>query len=236
MNESEKPVTGTFRPGKLHLILGIVSTVLFLIADVVSVYVAYWNIDGSFRYPKWTAIGFGVFWSTWFLAGLWMILTYFREEMVVAESVILKQECFRKKTIQISNVSQIIWKPSGKMIVLSPSSRMKVDLSNFSSDEQDQLTTYFRDTFPPDIQKGWAGFIELRTDSSHRPTPEEARSTAYICVSILFIFAGVFGYCWVAGLGMQWLVIGVLNALAGVWYLWRISKQRKQTSDVDLSS
>ena len=40
--------------------------------------------------------------------------------------------------------------------------------------------------------------------------------------TILMCFAGVFVYCWFAGLGRQYLFIGVVNAVAAIWYLGRI--------------
>ena len=35
-------------------------------------------------------------------------------------------------------------------------------------------------------------------------------------------FAGLFVYCWVAGLGVLYLFLGVFNAVAALWYLWRL--------------
>jgi hypothetical protein len=32
----------------------------------------------------------------------------------------------------------------------------------------------------------------------------------------------VFVYCWFAGLGVQYLVIGIVNAAAAIWYLARL--------------
>ena len=47
--------------------------------------------------------------------------------------------------------------------------------------------------------------------------------------TMLIVFGGFFGACWVVGFGVQWLIVGVVNALAGLFYLWRIFNWRGPT-------
>lgn len=236
MNSNEntaEPTTRSvacYRLSRPHLILGIVSTTLFLAMDVGSVYAAYWNIDGSFLRPKLAALIFGIFWSCMTLLGLWLILAYFRERLFVSSDAITQQGCLTRKTIDVSNVIQIIWKripQGGRVIVRSHLAKIKIYLANFTGDERDDLVQYFHDTFAAEIQTGWSRFIESRQQT--KPQSQQNTIRAYTMFSLIFFaFAGIFGYCWGVGLGQQWLVIGVVNALAGMWYLWRIRNRRRR--------
>lgn len=220
--------TTCYRPGRQYLILGIVSTTLFLVMDVGSVYVAYWNIDGSFPHPKLFALIFGIYWSCWTLLGLWLIVASLRERLFVSADSITQHGCVAKRTIRVPDVIQINWKgtpQSGGILVRSSFTKIKINLANFTRDERDKLIQFFHDTFATIIQDGWSRFLESDSRAKPQGKPNSLR-TATICASLLFACAGIFGYCGVIGLGVQWLIIGVINALAGTWYLWRIRSHR----------
>jgi hypothetical protein len=91
------------------------------------------------------------------------------------------------------------------------------------------LISFLHGTFAPDIQQGWSLFAEAQMPSGRR-RPQRSRAMAAVCALLLFAIGGIFGYCWSVGLGVKWLVIGIANALAGLWYIWRIWKFRAQPS------
>lgn len=236
--ETKTPTTECYRLGPQYLVLGIVCLAFFLAMDVGSVYVAYWNIDGSFGRPELAAVVFGVFWSLWVLLSLWLIIAYFRERLFVSADAITQHGCIRKRTINFPDVIKIVWKripKGGSVIIRGHFSRIKIYLSNFTSDEQDRLITLLRGEFAPEIQEGWERFNESRLLVVAARTPTKSRGTAMICALLLFSFAGIFGYCWASGLGIQWLIVGILNALFGMWYLWRIFKWRDESSSEELA-
>jgi hypothetical protein len=231
--ESTCPIPACYRLGPQYLILGIVCLTFFLAIGIGSVYVAYWNIDGSFGRPKLAALGFGVFWSFWVLLALWLIVAFFRERLFVTPNAITQQGCIRKRTINSTDVIQIVWKrfpQGGSVIVRSHFTRIKIYLSNFTRDEQNQLIAYLREMYSPAIHENWTRFIEARLQAVSEHALRKSRGAASICALLLFSFASIFGYCWLVGLGVQWLIVALLNALGGAWYVWRIVKFQDQPS------
>lgn len=157
-----------------------------------------WNIDGSFPHPKLATLVLGVFWSFWVLLSLQTIVAYFRERLFVTPDAIIQHGCIRKKTINITNVVQLVWRRfllGGSVIVRSHFSRIKIHFSNFTTDEQDQLIACLRRTISPRIQEDWMRFTEARRQLISNRTPKKSRATAAICALLLFSFAGIVGYC-----------------------------------------
>jgi len=227
------PATACYRPGPQYLIVGVVCLTFFLAIGIGSVCVAYWNVDGSFGRPKLAALVFGVFWSFWVLLALWLIVAYFRERLFMTPNAITQQGCILKRTVISSDAIQIVWRRfprGGSVIIRSHFYRIKIYLSNFTGDEQDQLIAYLREMFSPTIQENWTRFIEARLQPVSRQAPRKSRGAAIICALLLFSLASILGYCWLVGLGVQWLIVALLNALGGAWYVWRIVKFQDQPS------
>lgn len=217
-----------YRLGRQYLILGVVCLALFLAMDIGSIHAAYWNVDGSFPRPVLAAWIVGVFWSLWVLLALWMIIAYFRERLFVTPDAITQVGCFGETSIIIAEVTQIVWRRfpgRGSVIVRSDFRRIKIYLSNFTGNEQDQIIAHLRHTFSTDIQADWTPFIESWLQSS---APQRKFGAGVLCTLILFSFAVVFGYCWFAGLGSQWLVISILNSVGGMWYARRLINWQHQ--------
>ena len=213
--------TMCYRLGREELYLGIVCAILFLAVGIGSAFVAYWNIDGSFERPKLSALIFGIFWLCPTLLGLWIILAYFRERLIVSEDAITQRGCFGTKSIAVPEVIRIDWKRlrhGGTIVARSRLSRITIHLGNFTREERDELIAFFHGTFATTIQEGWPRFLE----PAAKPLQLHPAAAAVLCALLLAVFAGIFIYAWVAGLGIQWLAIGIINSLASLWYMWRL--------------
>jgi len=105
--------------------------------------------------------------------------------------------------------------------------KIKIYFDNFAANQRDELIAFLHGTFAPEIQQGWSVFAESRVPSDPR-RPQKSRAAAAVCALLLFAIGGILGYCWLVGLGVKWLVLGIVNALAGLWYVWRIWKFRVQ--------
>lgn len=232
-SEAATPTVACYRIRRQYLILGIACLAFFLAAGIGSVCAAYWNVDGSFGRPKLTALFFGVFWSCWVLLATWIIVAYYRERLFVTPQAITQHGCVGKNSINIPDVIRITWKRfphGGSVIVRSRVSRIKIHFDNFSGNEQEQLIAYLRDLVSAESQEGWTRFAEARIQPASDWTPKKSRAVATICALLLFFLAGIVIYCWLAGLGVQWLIVGVLSAAGGVWYVWRIFNGQDQPS------
>jgi hypothetical protein len=187
-----------YRLGRQYVVLGIVCTAGFLAMDIVSVYVSCWNVDGSFARPKLAALICGVFWSSWTLLGLWLIVAYFRERLFVTTDSITQHGCIRKRTINFPDVVHVVWKrlpQGGSVVVRIQLARIKIYLANSTRVERDQLIVCLRSAFSPDIQEDWSQFLEYRCQPRARRIPKKSRVTATICALLLFMFGGFFGVC-----------------------------------------
>jgi len=219
-----------YHPRRSYLIVGIVGAIFFSTMAIVSVVAAYWNIDGSFARPLLAAIIFGIFWSAMLLLSVWVLLAYFREHLVVDRTTITQHGILRCKSLRIADATEIKWRriPKGGSIIIRTANRkIKIYFDNFATNQRDELISFLYGTFAPDIQQGWSPFAEAQMPSDPR-RPQRSRATAAVCALLLFAIGGIFGYCWSVGLGVKWLVIGIANALAGLWYIWRIWKFRAQ--------
>lgn len=148
-----------------YLVLGIVGLVFCFTMDILSVVVAYWNVDGSFPHPKLAALIFTIVWTPFVLLGIWLIVAFFREQYLVMPEGITKWGCVFTTTIAFADVKQVTWnrRPvGGSVIVRDNSSRIKIDFLCFTSAEQDRLIEQLRDKFAVDIQENWTAFTASR--------------------------------------------------------------------------
>ncbi|MEQ9066580.1 MAG: hypothetical protein RLO18_07655, partial [Gimesia chilikensis] len=63
-----------YRLRRFYLYLGIAGTSLFSLVGIGSTLAAFYNLDGSFRYPVFSALLFGGFFLLCTLLGIWCIL------------------------------------------------------------------------------------------------------------------------------------------------------------------
>jgi len=219
-----------YRPRRYYLIAGVLGATFFSTNGIVSFVAAYWNIDGSFPRPLLAAIIFGIFWSAMLLLSVWVLLAYFREHLIVDRTAITQHGILRSTSVRIADATEIKWRriPLGGSIVIRTANRkIKIYFDNFAANQRDELIAFLHGTFASEIQQGWSVFAESRVPSDAR-RPQKSRAAAAVCALLLFSIGGILGYCWLVGLGVKWLVLGIVNALAGLWYVWRIWKFRVQ--------
>ncbi|HMP03757.1 MAG TPA: hypothetical protein PKC45_14765 [Gemmatales bacterium] len=213
-----------FRLRRYYLVVGVVCTVFFAVMGIASTVAALWNIDGSFARPKLAALIFGIFWSGFTLLAVWVIVAYFRERLYFGKAGVVQHGIFRSRTLLIEEVQQIRWRTwpvGGSVVIRTHSEKATIHLDNFTKDEREELIRFLRESFAVEIQENWSRFQDLLGRSS-RQEKRVSRSGIITIAALLMSFAGVFVYCWFAGLGVQNLVIGVVNAVAAIWYLARL--------------
>ena len=213
-----------FRLRRYYLLVGIVGAVFFPAMGIGSTVAALWNIDCSFARPKLAALIFGTFWSAFTLFAVWVIVAYFRERLFVGKAAIVQHGIFRSRTLEFGEVLQIkwrIWPVGGSVVVRTHSEKVTIHLDNFTTDEREELIRFLRETFAVEIQENWSRFEEVGRRSS-APGKGVSRGGIIAIAALLMCFAGVFVCCWYAGFGGKYLFIGVVNAFAAIWYLWRM--------------
>jgi hypothetical protein len=227
-----------FRLRRDYLVIGIVGTAFFCVMGVTSTVVAYWNIDGSFARQQLTALIFGLFWSGFMLLGVWIILAYFRGRLFLARNMVVQHGIFRSRKVDFEDVICINWRGwpvRGSIVVRTHSQRVVIDLDNFALEDREEIVRCFRETFAEEIQDNWSRFQDYDRKFS-RPQRLASRGGIVVTASVLLCGAGVFVYCWFVGLGVQNLLIGVINAIAALWYLWRFWTYKDHNSTQEVAS
>jgi hypothetical protein len=207
-------------PRKL-LYAGIICGLFFVSMGVTSVVVAWWNIDGSFRHPKESAIILGTIWFGSSLLAMWLVLACLFERLFLNSHRIIQHGIFRFRELNVSDVTEVQFRTrpaGGSVIVHSQFKTIKIDLGNFSPDERLEIASFFRKSISEDIQIDWDLFEESfqRVSATQRHT---SRWATIVIVVVLMGFAGVFVFCWLKGLGMKYLYLGITNAIVLIWLL-----------------
>ena len=225
---SEPTAQRIYRPRFYYLAVGVVCFVFFSAVGVASTYAAYWNIDGSFRCPKPAAFFFSSFWSAWVLLSLWTIVAYFRERLVVEKRTITQRGVLFTRVIQASEIAAVRWRQrpvGGKVILYWRSGRsLGIYVSNFTADERDDLIGLLHRAAPLELHEGWHEFMKPRPPVG---LAQRSKPLAAICAFLFFLCSALFIGNWWTGMGMQYLVVGIANLLAGTWYVWRAVKARQ---------
>ena len=173
----------------------------------------------------------GIFWSGVMLLGVWTIAGYFRNRLFFGKTAIVQRGVFRSRTLEVGEVLQIKWRTwpvGGSVVIRTHSERASIELSHFTRDEREELIRFVRESFAVEIQENWSRFEDVLGRSSPRGK-RASRGRIIAIAAYLMCFAGVFVYCWFAGLGRQYLFIGVVNAVAAIWCLWRIRLIKDRT-------
>jgi hypothetical protein len=219
-------------PRRYYLVVGVLCGVFYSVMGLASTLAAYWNIDGSFPQPKLFALIFGVFWSGLTLLAVWIILAYLRERLYLTSTMIIQHGVIRSRTIYCADIVHINWRwrPfSGSIVIQTPSAKVKIYLNIFTRDERGVIIHFFREASAKELQDNWPLFeaCELQGNLSLFNARRRAlanrlvsRGRIIVAAAVLMTFEPVFVYCWFAGLGSQFLVIGVVNASAVICCLW----------------
>jgi hypothetical protein len=230
-----------YRLPKSYFWLGLVCSAFFVGMGVFSAWIAWTNIDGSFRYPKETAVGFAVFWGLFTLLGVYLMRAYHVERLLVWEDRLRVVGSFRTRDVSFAEVSEARWRvfpaPGESLVLRTPAGKAVVYFGNYGSVHGPRLKEFFRNTLPLEVQTGWEKHDEMYT-----PTPaklERARKARRWAHAILAVM-GV-GLIAVGVLdpfndpAQRWtnLVFGVLS-VAFVGYLLVV--ERRQASNTAVRS
>ena len=155
-------MNATFRLRRSYLLLGVLCTLLFAAMAIVSVLGIYFEAPAERRAAA-LAVGLGIaaFWLAFMALGVWVLLAYWRERLVVRDGEIDCVGVIRRKRIRVPEIVSARWRcwPAGGSLVLkTASTRLALDLANYQSDEQRRLIRFFREAVPSPLQSGWGLF------------------------------------------------------------------------------
>jgi hypothetical protein len=141
---------------------GAICTSGFIVLGVGSFLAAWWNIDGSYRHPRPTAIGFGMFWSCWVALGGWILLAYSRERLVISTDQIRQSGCFRTRSMLHDEVKSARWRRffgrGGSLVLRSATTKIVVHFDIFTDVEQADLRIIFRSILDDRVQENWESY------------------------------------------------------------------------------
>ena len=214
-----------FRSRRSYLILGVTYAIGFGAVGSAFVFAAAANINRSVRYPIPTAVFFGVFWGAWFIASLWVIAAYFREQFTIESEAITQQGVLRRRTASIAEISKLQWQVTrvcSSAVIHYAAGRMKVYFENFTANERTLLIERLRQLVPEQHQENWDAFNEGL--QRRNQGPQKSRSTGIVCLLAFFTTGVAFIFFWYNHVGSSFLLAGAANIVASVWYLIRVFK------------
>ncbi|HBE71475.1 MAG TPA: hypothetical protein DDW52_25290 [Planctomycetaceae bacterium] len=227
--EKIEPQATVYRLAPKFKYVGIACVLLFSVFGGWSVYVAYFNVDGSFSRPILAATISGVFWSCWVLLGCWLIAYDIRYRLFVSIDSLKQQGILFNKTIALRTVDQATWRRfpgRGSVRLSGADGKISVDLGNFRPEAREKLITFLRTELPEGKQVGWSKFRQQFADTSQR------RAKAKRVTSLLLVFFALhsvfFLALWCLNYGNEYLMFAAINA-AMVGYMY--SKARRRNAD-----
>lgn len=164
--------------------------------------------------------------------GIWLLLFYFRYRLYVNDAGLLQVGVIVRKQIRFESVKELKWRrwPGRGSVKLSElACSVSIGLDNVSVDDRERVITLLRSSVSESKQTGWAKF-----EKQYQVKPKQlavSRRVGYFLVALLFAHAIGFCICWLFGFGLQFLLIGIVNAVAGAWYFAALRKQSNLTAD-----
>ncbi len=209
--------------------VGVLCTIFFAIVGIGTTAVAYFNIDGSFARPELAAYFFGLFWSTFTLLGLWLLLAYSRYRLYIRGLSIRQVGVLTESTIDLRLVQELKWRrfPQGGSVAISATSGvMKIDLGNLCISDRDQLITFLRASVDDSRQIGWTRFEEQFSD-----TPVKRQKSLRAQQLLMFVFGAhviAFGVIWIYSGQLQYLMFSGPNGLMTGYLVGRYRRDRRE--------
>lgn len=95
------------------------------------------------------------------LAGLWLVVGYFRERLVITDTTITLYGVFHKKTLFLSDITKLVWFTRfGKIRLESPQSIMKISPGNLTDYERAEIVAFLYDSIDQKLHVDWPKFTE----------------------------------------------------------------------------
>lgn len=205
-----------YRPRPYFLYVGLGTLIFFVVMGIGSVVAAWWNVDGSFAHPGSAALIFGLFWSGFALLSLWLLATYFRERLRLGPTAVTSRGVCRVRRLKSGDVDRLVWRryPAGGSVVLrSSEKRLKIELSNFTRAEREEIVAYFREAIPTARQAGWEKFV-----ASVRTPRKPSRGAELLSIFALSAFAAFFVIAGLRRGETGYILLGMLNAVVVVGF------------------
>ncbi len=212
--------------------VGILCTIFFAIVGIGTTAVAYFNVDGSFAHPELAAYFFALFWSTFTLLGLWLLLAYSRYRLYIRGLSIRQEGVLTESTIDLRLAQELKWRrfPQGGSVAISATSGvMRIDLGNLCTSDRDRLITFLRASVDNSRQIGWTRFEEQFSDS-----PKKRQKSLRAQLLLILIFGAqlvAFGVIWIYSGEFQYLIFSGLNGLMTGYLLHRYRRQLSDQPD-----
>ncbi|HCO26775.1 MAG TPA: hypothetical protein DIT97_28580 [Gimesia maris] len=197
-----------YRQRRVNLYLGLGLSVVLCITGVGFILTAFMNPNAD-DFPAPAAIIVFTIWSFFLVLGIWAILSYLRERLLISETRIIRHDLFGKTVISVDEISQLNWYTGfGAIRLDSPGRSIVFNMESFTKPEQSEIITFLRNHVALEKHKNWDYFYE----GSRRVIEPGATATRQekILASVVLALAGVFFCGWWFGSGSGFLLPALL--------------------------
>ena len=223
-------VKRTYRTTRWHLFIGLAG--ILLVVGMVVFYVFDAVLGASKPVPLGDNVALAGIAGFFFLLGVYLTIFSLRHRLVVAPYEICQRSCFGEKRVRLSDLKSVKWRrqPRGGSVVLRDGiAKLNVEFELYNDGEKKEIIASLHERCDQRIQQGWSQFSEMHLASSPERNRKSRLATkvyGYLFLAIAVLFLGV----WLAGLGVQYLVMAVVNVLVGAWLVIGGSKTGPMSS------
>ena len=150
----------TFRLKKETLKTGVFCLLCFLAMGTFSVVIATVAPPPKARLqPVHMAMFFGFFWGAWSCLSIWLLLSYWRERLIVSDDTVIQRGVFRTRGIRLNEIDRLVWRPAPPQLqVIAGTTRLKIHFVKFSKADQLSLIQHVQQRIPDAVQVNWEVF------------------------------------------------------------------------------
>lgn len=199
-----------YRQRRCNGFIGIVFVIFMLTMATVFVFGMQKNPDEFSQIPMPALFLIFVCWLGFTSLGVWMVLGYFRERLVLTETTITKYDVFGKKEIPVSEITRLIWFSTFSGITVeSTVDKLNISIDNFKKSEQTEIITFLRNSVDVELHSKWFMFYECY----RRVIDPQARAIRddLIFSLVVVALAGVFGFLWWSNWGANYLLMSFIS-------------------------
>jgi hypothetical protein len=222
-NPSMSPSAEVYRVRRTYVWFAAACCAFFVAIDVTTVVAAWWNIDGSFARPKLAAVLFGLFWSAWALASVWLWSFAVRYRLNFTAEEIVQQGAWFRKVIPRHALQTIVWRTiprGGSVRVKSPYAAATIEFGLFTEAERQRVIERVRGLIDADRQEHWEVFHRRHVLHEVPPPPINPLWARRLVSAGLLAFALFFAAQGAVRGENRLFVMAAVNLAAALW-TWR---------------
>ncbi|TWU14540.1 hypothetical protein CA54_34090 [Symmachiella macrocystis] len=222
--DGDATTTRCYRIDRQHLWFGICQTIYCGAIALVCYYVAFVGTIIPDSNAGGLRLFSAIFWSCSIAIGLFQVLSYIRDRLILSPDSIAKR-AWTGKTSSIQNVDvlRLIWNESGKRRIRlqTATATLTINFYEYPIRDGKEIIAHVRRQFPAEIQQGWDIFC--RSEPQRNRSPQYLIRITTAAAALLFFATAILSSLYAFGQQTVFsLLVGFLCGTVGQLLLMRV--------------